>query len=139
MKTYYDKMTSYIKPTIVCVKVSNIRKNKKDTHVNLKTWMADENNVYIGRKGIVFVPNDTGEKERWPKINSKWCNPYNLKEYSRDECIDKYRTYIERKIKNNEITIDELKDLSGKTLGCWCKPEACHGDVIVEMFEKYLY
>ena len=23
--------------------------------------------------------------------------------------------------------------LKGKKLGCWCKPECCHGDVLVEL------
>jgi hypothetical protein len=27
----------------------------------------------------------------------------------------------------------ELKD---KTLGCWCKPNKCHGDVLVELADK---
>jgi hypothetical protein len=27
-------------------------------------------------------------------------------------------------------------ELQGKTLGCWCKPLACHGDVIVEILES---
>ncbi len=36
---------------IVNLKVANIRPKYK----NLKEWMDDENNVYIGRKGIVFT------------------------------------------------------------------------------------
>ena len=24
-------------------------------------------------------------------------------------------------------------ELKGKTLGCWCKPLACHGDVLAEI------
>lgn len=27
-----------------------------------------------------------------------------------------------------------LPELKGR-LGCWCKPEACHGDVLVELLE----
>lgn len=34
---------------------------------NLQSWMEDKNNLYIGRRGIVFV-----NKERYPKENSKW-------------------------------------------------------------------
>jgi hypothetical protein len=26
-----------------------------------------------------------------------------------------------------------LPDLKGKTLFCWCKPDACHGDVLAEL------
>ena len=27
--------------------------------------------------------------------------------------------------------MDSLLELKGKTLGCWCKPEDCHGDILV--------
>lgn len=37
--------------SVVNVKVANIRPR----YNNLAEWMADENNVYIGRKGIVFI------------------------------------------------------------------------------------
>ncbi len=30
----------------------------------------------------------------------------------------------------------QLEELKGKTLGCVCKPLACHGDVIVQWLEK---
>jgi hypothetical protein len=26
-----------------------------------------------------------------------------------------------------------IPELTGKYLCCWCKPEACHGDVLVEL------
>lgn len=51
----------------VCnVKVADIRPTYKD----LKEWCADENNVYIGRKGIVFITDEAGTKERYPKQDS---------------------------------------------------------------------
>ena len=28
---------------------------------------------------------------------------------------------------------NDLEELEGKTLGCWCKPKTCHGDVLVEL------
>ncbi|MNE86195.1 hypothetical protein D3C80_1832720 [compost metagenome] len=34
-----------------------------------------------------------------------------------------------------------LHELEGKTLGCWCKnkpTDACHGDVLVELVQKYV-
>jgi hypothetical protein len=27
------------------------------------------------------------------------------------------------------------EEFRGKVLGCWCKPEACHGDVLIELIE----
>ena len=31
----------------------------------------------------------------------------------------------------------ELKKLKGKNLGCWCKPNKCHGDRLLELIEEY--
>lgn len=44
-----------------------------------------------------------------------------------------YRDYIVKKISSGEIDIEALR---GKNLGCWCKPEACHGDVLIELLES---
>lgn len=30
----------------------------------------------------------------------------------------------------------DLDELIGKTLGCWCAPRACHGDVLARLAEK---
>lgn len=44
---------------LVNVRVCNLRKLG---YQDLKAWMNDPNNVYIGRKGIVFI-----DGERFPK------------------------------------------------------------------------
>lgn len=78
---------------------------------------------------------------------SKWGNPYThrdngnvLAKYvvnSRDEAIDAYYEYITRG--EGKHLLDDLGELRGKRLGCWCKPERCHGDVLAELvLEKYL-
>ena len=57
---------------------------------------------------------------------SKWGNPFVIgRDGTRDEVIAKYRTWI---VKQGL----DFKELQGKTLGCWCKPAACHGDVLAE-------
>ena len=38
---------------------------------NLKECLEDDNYVYIGRGGIVFI-----DGERFPKKNSVWANPF---------------------------------------------------------------
>lgn len=32
----------------------------------------------------------------------------------------------------------EIPLLAGKTLGCWCKPNPCHGDVLVKLVQEHL-
>ena len=63
---------------------------------------------------------------------SKWGNPYRIGEDgTREEVIEKYRLYLWKQIKKGEITPQDLWELNGKRLGCFCAPQACHGDVLV--------
>lgn len=113
--------------TIVNVKVKNIR----PTYNNLEQWMADSNNVYIGRKGIVFING-----KRYPIENSLWHNPYKInKNTTRTEVLEKYKTYITEKITRENLQF-ELEKLKGKQLGCWCKPLCCHGDILLEIINN---
>ena len=63
---------------------------------------------------------------------SVWGNPYRMGEDGdRQTVIRKYREYLH----SNPSLMAKLPELKGKTLGCWCAPEACHGDVLVELLE----
>lgn len=110
---------------VVNVRVAHIRPK----YVDLKEWMSDNQNIYIGRKQIVFV-NGT----RYPPVDSPFCNPFRL-DKNRSEAIAKFRKYFYQKLED-PVFRKQVLELKGKTLGCWCKPEACHGDVIVEWLEK---
>lgn len=60
----------------------------------------------------------------------KWGNPFVIgKEGTREEVIEKYRT----KLLESTILLRDLHELKGKILGCWCKPLACHGDVLATL------
>lgn len=52
-------------------------------------------------------------------------------EGGREAAIEAYRQDLWRRIKAGEVTLDELANLHGKTLACWCAPRPCHGDVLV--------
>ncbi len=63
---------------------------------------------------------------------SKWGNPFQIgKDGTRDEVIEKFRNWI---ITQPNL-LKDLSEIKGKTLGCWCKPKSCHGDVLVELIE----
>lgn len=96
--------------------------------------MQDPENVYIGRKGIVFI-----DGERFPKKDSLWANPYRIgKDGDRKEIVNKYILYICEKIKKGEITKENLYSLKNKKLGCWCRPEKCHGDILENLVDIML-
>lgn len=115
--------------SVVNCKVKYIRPK----HNNLKEWIEDDNNVYIGRSGIVFI-----DKQRYPKVSSEFCNPFKIKkEMTRSDVIEKYTDYIEDKLKASPEMVQRLLELKDKNLGCWCAPEACHGDVLLKLINKY--
>lgn len=61
---------------------------------------------------------------------SKWRNPFAISNScSREEAIVKYREWI--MTQSNLLKV--LPELRGKVLGCWCAPQACHGDVLLEL------
>ena len=77
--------------------------------------------IYIGRK-MIFGGRELPE--------SKWANPFKIKaNQNRETCIKLYKEYI----KSNPELMGCLGELKGKRLGCWCKPEECHGDVLAEL------
>jgi hypothetical protein len=69
---------------------------------------------------------------------SKWGNPFSHKSgtqakyqvATREEAIAAYKALLWQQIKDGTVTLQELAELDGKVLGCWCKPAACHGDVL---------
>lgn len=100
----------------------NQKSLNKMGYANLEEWLQNPDHIYIGRT-VRFVK---GAKK------SKWANPFSPKKYGRDKCIQLYQEYIS----NNQGLLDDLTELKGKTLGCWCKPLWCHGDVLIELLEN---
>ncbi|CAF1247059.1 unnamed protein product [Rotaria sp. Silwood1] len=89
-----------------------------------KGKIVQDCDIYIGR-----ACNMGG----WQLNQSKWHNPYSVKQYGRDGALDCYKKYIES---NQNNLLDDLHELAGKRLGCWCKPNRCHGDILRELFKK---
>ena len=120
------------KTTVVNVKVANLRPK----YSNLKDWIENkEENYYIGRKGIVFV-----DKERFPKTNSPFANIYKVgKDGTLEAVLSKYKEYITKRLDVEESLRSEFQKLRGKKLGCWCKPNGCHGDVLLSLLSLLKY
>jgi len=68
---------------------------------------------------------------------TKWGNPFTHLEgtsarfrvRTRDEAVEAYREWI----KTQPKLLEDLHELKGKVLACWCKPASCHGDVLLEL------
>ena len=82
--------------------------------VNLRREPYD---VYIGRPG-------KGQP-------GPWGNPFRLEANDqRGATLERYRQWLERQIASGQISRRSLAQLSGKRLGCFCKPQPCHGDIL---------
>jgi len=82
---------------------------------------------YIGR---------TMSMSGWKLKESLFANPFKVKEHG-DRAIPLYRVYLKKKIAEDPDTwVMAIIDLEGKTLGCWCKPAPCHGDVLMEFYVR---
>ena len=95
-------------------RVINIKKD--DKYKNLKSTSTYE---YIGR-------------------GSYWGNPYSMYDEGedRDEVIRKYKYDFDfEKFPNKDKSL--VHKLAGKRLGCFCKPEVCHGDVLANYLNSF--
>jgi hypothetical protein len=68
---------------------------------------------------------------------SRWGNPFRMgQDGDRAEVIEKYRAWIEEQLRDVAGLRDEFRALKGMRLGCYCKPLACHGDVLLELLGR---
>jgi hypothetical protein len=85
-------------------------------------YESDPKNVYIGRAGIVFI-----DGQRFPKKESIWANPFKIgRDGDRHQIILNFEKYIKDKLSSGKISLEELRNLRNKNLGCWCVPFTCH-------------
>ena len=119
------KLGRTVVTSVVNVKVAHIRPE----YDNLEEWMKVPNHVYIGRSGIVFI-----NQARFPKVESVWANPYKVDKNGLEYCLVLYESWLRDKLEREGV--EEFVKLKGKTLGCWCKPKRCHGDIIIKLLEE---
>lgn len=72
---------------------------------------------------------------------SLWANPYShvasahapFHVETRAEAVEKYEVWL----RQQDVLLDKLIELKGRTLGCWCNPgELCHGQIIIKLIEE---
>ena len=101
--------------------------------MNLQKWMADTNNVYVGRHGRIFI-----DKEVFHYPQSIFANPFKVTDDKPvKQAVEEYTTYI----KNNPEIMAQLHTLRGKNLGCFCDVKSqelgeCHASVLAELVNR---
>ncbi len=64
-------------------------------------------------------------------VPGRWGNPFGIgPDGDREEVLARYARWPAGEVDAERITLAELAALDGRTLGCWCAPKACHGEVL---------
>jgi len=64
---------------------------------------------------------------------SQWGNPFQIgRDGDRAQVIAKYEAWL----LTQPSLLAQLPSLRGKTLACWCSPQACHGDVLARYADR---
>jgi len=99
--------------------VVNVRKS--GPHKNLVPWLQSVARLsYVGH---------AGPRHSWPE--SDFANPFlHLAAIDRAAMVDRFRTWL----LDQPALVQRIRDgeLTGRALGCWCAPHACHADVLAE-------
>ncbi len=63
---------------------------------------------------------------------SKFANPFRVQgEDTREVVLEKYRVWLWEQIQTGKITKKDLLALESKDLVCFCSPQKCHGDILI--------
>lgn len=81
--------------------------------------------VYIGRAG--------------KGMDGYFGNPFRIEPgMRRGDTLERYRKYFYNRLQTDSEFNRRINSLQGKTLGCFCKPGPCHGDIIKEYLDTQL-
>jgi hypothetical protein len=99
------------------------------TSVVNRYHVGTDYDVYIGR------PTKWGNKfTHQRKVAAK--NKDLILVNNREEAVERYRDWLFDMHGIEHNLLDELDEIKGKTLGCWCHPLPCHGHVLAELADN---
>ena len=142
-RSYRDYRSNSMYPEVPTRLVDVHVKMLRPKYDSLFEWMENPNNVYIGRHMRL---NRKG-KVRKSVPTSQFANPHKIKdimnefpdiseEEARNISLERYERDSRKALRDDPILVEELCELKGKTLGCWCGDQPCHGDVIIKLIEE---
>lgn len=81
---------------------------------------------------------------------TKWGNPWSHKKgananqvATRKEAVETYEKWLRGDLEQYGVLVnlrkwilDNLHTLEGQTLGCWCSPALCHGDILIKLLRE---
>ena len=125
------KETDY--PIGVCVKITALRPR----YQNLKQWCSVTENVLVTRHGRVFI-HENGTKYIFT-YKGEWANPFKLSEYTLDESLERYASYLDELLKDPQCLQRFLLLRQANEIGCFCGTnDRCHRDIILKKLKELL-
>lgn len=96
----------------------------------------DDTDVYIGRgpDGANLIDTPIGDRG--------WLgNPFTVEQWDRGPAIEAFRRVFNWRLASDSEFRDAVKELEGKTLGCWCQRThedgpGCHGEIIADYLSE---
>jgi hypothetical protein len=96
-------------------------------------WSAVD--VYVGRGG----GGDSHILNTPPRGRGWLGNPYRVGEHGdRVECVGRFKKVFVAKLQSDVEFREAVDSLDPRSLGCWCAPEMCHGQVIASYIDGSL-
>ena len=106
-----DERYKLLENGVTCV--ANLKTDKQ-----LIAWAEDRGlDEYIGRAN-----------GRFRRSASKWANPFRG-----ENAIELFQEYLATR----RDLLEQIGDLKGKLLLCYCHPEPCHGDVLAKLANEH--
>lgn len=119
------EVNSNFRTKSVSVKISELRKNGYN---NIEDWINTKGNIYVGRKGRLFIHDGKGGKRYYTYPQSKFHRPTRIH-------AKNYVKYL-----YNSGLIHDLEELRGKNLGCFCIKHRdsegnaiCHAQMLADL------
>jgi hypothetical protein len=111
-----------------------------DEELRLRSLLEEGMTVVVNLHSHETLIQWATERDKFVRIDRKtaWGNPFLMgdnadpKDGNRADVIAAYRDHY---LPNKPSLRARLDELRGKALGCWCAPEPCHGDVLLEALE----
>lgn len=98
-----------------------ISESVRGPHKNLLAWSkARGSHAYIGRRTRQGHPQ------------SPLANPFSVKKHGLNGALTLYRQHL----LSRPDLLTNVDDLCGLTLGCWCAPGLCHGDLLAQIANR---
>jgi hypothetical protein len=100
--------------------------------INIKTappnWKSNPAYVYIGRRNATYGVAESPHHN--PIVKGEKCSECGLVHRDAGSTLPCYTQILERKINSDPVYREQVKQLYGKTLVCWCAPNPCHGHIL---------